>query len=151
MILDERAEFADATAIGTPNNSTVLVGDVMDTEVVRDIGVGNPPLYLVIQVTTAFTSGGAATFSFLLASDSTAAIAVDGSQTVHWESAVIGKASLVAGYTLIVALPQGSPAYERYLGVQVKENAAAAATAGAINAFLTMNPENWTAHADAAN
>ena len=151
MILDERTEFADATSIGAPNNTTVNVGDIIDSSVVRDHGNAGRPLYLVVQVTTSFTSGGAATFSFLLVSDSTSTIATDATQTVHWESAVVAKTVTVAGYTLVVPLPMESPAYERYLAVQVKENAGQAATAGAINAFLTPDPELWKAYADGAH
>lgn len=151
MILDENLEFADATAVGAPNNTTVNVGDVIDTgAVVRDLGAGEP-LYLVVQVTTAITSGGAATVSFLLSSDSGSTLAVDDTQTTHWESDVIPKATLVAGYEFAIALPMASPDYERYLGVQVRENAGQALTAGNINAFLTNQPRKYRAYADAAN
>ncbi len=151
MILDENLEFADATSVGTPNNSTVNVGDVVNLGAVqRDIGAGEP-LYLVVQVTTAITSGGSATVSFILASDAGATPAVDGTQTEHWVSDKIAVASLVAGYTLVVPLPAGSPAYERYLGVQVRENAGQALTAGNINAFLTHDPRVYQNYADAVN
>lgn len=150
MILDELTEFADATSVGTPNNSTVNVGSQIDSQVARDLGAGQP-IYLVIQVATAITSGGAATVSFILASDSTASIAVDGNQTIHYESDAIAVASLVAGYTLVVALPMESPAYEQFLGVQVRENASQALTGGAINAFLVLDPSKWKAYADASN
>lgn len=151
MILDEKLEFADATSVGTPNNSTVNVGDVVDLGgVVRDIGAGEP-LYLVIQVTTAIDSAGAATVSFILASDSTATLSVDGTQTEHYVSDKIAKATLVAGYTLVVPVPAESPAFERYLGVQVRENAGQALNAGAINAFLTHDPRQYRAYADAVN
>jgi hypothetical protein len=150
MILDERTEFADATSVGTPNNTTVNVGDVIDLSVARDIGNGQP-IYLVVQVTTAITSGGAATVSFLISSDSTTTLSVDGTQTSHWESDAIAVASLTAGYTLVTALPLESPAYERYLGFQVRENAGQALTAGNVNAFLTVDPYGWKSYADATN
>lgn len=151
MILDERNEFADATSVGTPNNTTVNVGDVIDLGIpARDVGQGQP-VYLVIQVTTAIGSGGAATVSFLLSSDSTGTIAVDGSQTVHWESDIFALATLVAGFQLVVALPMENPEYEQFLGVQVRENAGQALNAGAINAFLTLDPPGWKAYPDADN
>jgi len=153
MMLDERTEFADATSVGTPNNSTVNVGDVIDLrQTGRDIGTGASMLFLVIQVASAITSGGAATVSFLLSSDSTSTLAVNGTQTIHFTSAVIPVASLVAGYTLVVPLPYGiNVTYERYLGVQVRENAALALTGGTINAFLTPDARSWKAYADATN
>lgn len=66
MILDERNEFADATALDTGGTGRVLVGDVIDLGAVsQDIGNGQP-LYAVIQVDTAVTSGGSATVSLRL-------------------------------------------------------------------------------------
>jgi len=150
MILDERTEFADATSVGTPNNTTVNVGDVIDLEVARDIG-NSDQLWLVIQVSTAITSGGAAKCRFKLVSDAGATPAVDGTATEHATTDDIAVATLVAGYTLRIPVPAESPAYERYLGVQVQETAAQALTAGAINAFLTLNPSNWKSYADANN
>lgn len=152
MILDERTEFADATSVGTPNNTTVNVGDIINTEVARNIGNSGRQLYLVIQVVAAITSGGAATVSFLLSSDGTSTIAVDGNQTIHWESDVIPKATLVAGYTLVVPLPpEGSNAYEQYLAFQVRENAGQALNGGTVNAFLTLDPPQHRSYPDAVN
>lgn len=136
MILDERNEFADATALSTAATGLALVGDVIDlgTDGVNDV----EGMYLVITVDTAVTSGGAATVEFQLASDAQAAIAVDGSATVHAKSAAVAKASLVAGYTVFqIALPKGT--YERYLGI-LQNVGTAALTAGKINAFLTPTP-----------
>lgn len=147
MILDERNEFCDATALDTSGTGYALVGDVIDTgnDGINDVD----GLYLVIQVDTAVTSVGAATVSFILASDAAAAIATDGSATEHYVSAAIGKATLVAGYRVCaVELPKG--AYERYVGI-LQNVGTAALTAGAVNAFLTNDPETWTAMPDATN
>lgn len=146
MILDERNEFADATALSTAATGRALVGDVIDLGATSsDIGNGQP-LYLVIQVDTDVTSAGAATVSFELASDASASIATDGSATVHAVTAAIPKASLVAGYVAAaVALPIGS--YERYLGI-LQNVGTAALTAGKVNAFLTTNVAKWVATAD---
>tara|TARA_Y100001963_G_C6683416_1_gene400977 strand:- start:10 stop:465 length:456 start_codon:yes stop_codon:yes gene_type:complete len=151
MILDERAEFCDATALNTGGAGTYLVGDVIDLETARDIGAGHQ-MYLVIQVDTAVTSGGSATVKFHLASDSVAAIAADGSETIHLSTDAIGKATLVAGYELCIPVPpQMSMAFERYVGVE-QVTGTAAVTAGKINAFLTYDPPaNWTALPDASN
>lgn len=147
MILDERTELCDATALSTAATGLALVGDVLDLTVARDVGQGRP-LYLVIQVDTAVTSGGAATVEFDIASDAQAAIAVDGSATIHAKSFAIPKATLVAGYQLVIPLPWESPAYERYLGL-LQNVGVAALTAGKINAFLTDTPAKWAAYADA--
>lgn len=150
MILDERTEFADATALNTGAAGSYLIGDVIDLEDVGfDLNGGaDTPVYLVVGVDTAVTSAGAATVAIKLCSDAQAAIAVDGTQTIHFASALVPKATLVAGYRwAAIALPSG--VYERYLGI-VQETAVAALTAGKINAFLTLNPGKYVAHPNAA-
>ena len=146
MILDKRGEFCDATALNTGGAASYLVGDVIDLGAAPgDLGPGED-LYVVIQVDTTATSGGAATGQFHLASDAQAAIAVDGTATYHLSTAAIAVATLVAGYTVMAAkLPYGT--YERYLGI-LQTTAAAAFTAGKINAFLTRDVAKWTPYAD---
>jgi len=151
MIMDELLEFADATALDTSGTDSDLVGNVIDLGATpQDFGNGHT-MYLVIQVDTAVTSGGSATVQFHLASDAQAAIAVDGSATYHYSSAAIGKATLIAGYELVVPVPLSVGAvYERYLGI-VTTTGTAAVTAGKINAFLTMDPKAWKSYPDAVN
>lgn len=137
MLLDERSEFCDATsAILAVGNA--IIGDVIDTQqgafnVLKDLGSGTP-VFLVIQVATTFV-GATSTTKFELRSDSVAALTT--SPTTHWSSLAIPVATLVAGYTLITALPQEA-LYERYLGIW-ETVAVANVTAGAINAFLTTD------------
>jgi len=148
MILDERTEFCDATALNTGAAGTYLIGDVIDLSVARDIGAGEP-LFFVVTVDTAVTSGGAATVTFQLASDAQAAIATDGSASVHFASAAIPKATLVAGYRAVaVRLPTEGTAYEQYLGV-LQITGTAALTAGKVNAFLTHDYAKFKAYNDA--
>lgn len=151
MILDERNEFCDATAANTGGAASYLLGDVIDLDPCTvspntTVSLEGSDLYCVIQVDTTFTSGGAGTYQFHLASDAQAAIAVDGTATYHFSTAAIAVATLTAGY-LIAAfkLPHGS--YERYLGI-LQTTAVAAATAGKINAFLTSDPALYRAYAD---
>lgn len=153
MILDSRNEFADATSVAA-GAGTALVGNVIDLgEASRDIGNGEP-LYLVIQTDTEVITGGSAgTIQFSLASDAQAAIAVDGSATVHFNSATLvtddaaaNSAALNAGGVIAaVALPQGT--YERYLGILVTIGTTTV-TAGKINAFLTKDVAAWVAYND---
>lgn len=143
MILDERNEFADATALSTAATGLALVGDVIDlgTDGINEVD----GIELFITVDTAVTSAGAATVEFQLVSDAQAAIAVDGSATVHYKSAAVPKATLVAGYNVVaVKLPKGQ--YERYLGV-LQNVGTAALTAGKINAGLTPLDPSWKAFA----
>lgn len=149
MIIDERNEFCDATALNTGAAGSYLIGDVIDLGAVqRDIGNGEQ-LYLVIQVDTTATSGGAATGQFSLVSDAQAAIATDGSASVHFQTAAIPVATLAAGYNVAsVALPMQGTAYERYLGI-LQTTGTAAFTAGKVNAFLTPDVSKIKAYADA--
>jgi hypothetical protein len=147
MFMDSNLEFADAESVGTPNNTTVNVGDIIDTSVIRDVGAGQP-LYLVITIDTAVTSGGSAKVAFLMVSDSSTTIATDATATKHIETDDIAVASLIAGYTMVVPLSSVNPAYERYLAFQVKETAGQALTAGKVNAFLTLDPHGWDSKAD---
>jgi len=149
MILDERGEFLDATSLINATG-TLLIGDVIDLgSIGRNVGSPPRPLYLVIQIdTTVLAAGGASEVQFQLASDAQAAIAVDGTATVHWRSAAIPKASLVAGFTMVVPLPGVLPNYERFLGILVAITTFAV-TAGKANAFLTHDPKQWKALPDA--
>lgn len=138
-ILDKHNEFADAAAVTTTAVLTNVI-DLGDDVTLRNIG-GPGAAYLVIQVDTSATAAGAATVTFSLESDSTADLAT--SATVHYSTAAIGKATLVAGYqAAVVQLPYGD--YERYLGVRATV-ATGPLTAGAFSAFLTRDPQFWRA------
>jgi len=149
MLIDERTEFADATALSTAGTGIANVGDIVDLGAASsDLGHGTP-IYLVINVSTAVdSSADGASVSFILCSDATSTIAVDGSATDHIVSATIAEATLAAGYTMAIPLPNGT--YERYLALQ-QNVTGEAVTAGAINAFLTDNPPKHVAYPDAVN
>lgn len=144
MILDERLEFADAVSVAAAAG-TALIGDVIDlSSVQRDIGADDS-LYLVISVDTEIITGGSAgTLQFVLASDAQAAIATDGTASVHFASKLFVTDDAAAndsemnagGYPVVVKLPREGVAYERYLGI-LAVTATTTTTAGKINAFLT--------------
>lgn len=157
MIMDERLEFCDATtAFGA--TGTALLGDVIDLEVARDIGNGRAVWWVVTTDTEIITAGAAGTLAFSLVSDAQAAIAVDGSATVHvttgtfvTDDAAANSVQLNAGGIIAcIALPLEGPVYERYLGV-LAVTGTTATTAGKINSFLTLDPIKWKAYADAVN
>ncbi len=158
MWLDERTEFADDVDVSAAAG-TALVGDVIDSSVVRDLGNGQP-VYLVIRTggTEIITGGSAGTLLFQLASDAAAAIATDGSATVHLQTDALvtddsaaNAAQFNAGGTIFFgALPLEGVPYERYLGI-LAVTATTTTTAGTINAFLTLDPGGWKSYADAAN
>lgn len=149
MLIDSFAEFCDATSIAAAAG-TALIGNVIDTSAVhRDIGNGQP-IYLVMTIDTSVIAASAGTVTFTLASDAQAAIATDGSATVHFVSKafvtnVIGSTDpkMKAGQAfVVVALPLEGNVYEEFLGILVT-TATATTTAGKINAFLTLDPYGW--------
>jgi hypothetical protein len=156
MILDTYNEFISATSVAAAAG-TALVGNVIDLGAnPADLGVIEP-VYLVIRPTTEIiTAGAAGTIKFQLASDAQAAIATDGSATIHVDTGTFvtdgtdaNDAELKVGGTIFVGrLPAGT--YERYLGVLVV-TATTTTTAGAVDAFLTKDISQWKAYADAAN
>lgn len=148
MIMDRLAEFCDATAASTAGTGTYALGSNYNLGAnAPDPGQGQP-LYLVITVDTAFTSGGSATVQFQLVSDGQDPPAADGTETIHIETQDFPVATLVAGYTIVHPLPMGDLDYEQYLGMQTIIGTAAL-TAGKINAFLTMDPHGNRHYADA--
>lgn len=155
MILDELLEFADATSVAA-SAGTALIGDVIDLQEARDIGNGEP-IYLVIQCDTAIITGGSAgTVKFQLVSDAAAAIATDGSATVHYDTGTIATGASGSGLTAVgatiaaIALPMEGAVYERYLGI-LCVTATTTTTAGKINAFLTKDVSKWKAYPDGQN
>lgn len=150
MWLDDHNMFARSIAIGGSTGKR-LIGDVIDTDVARDVG-SSDNLFFVVQVQTTFTSGGSGTLAVELASDAQAAIAVDDSATTHILSGTYAMGELTAGATLLsVKLPRETDAklYERYLGV-IADVGTAAMTAGALNAFLTVTPPQMKKYPDGA-
>lgn len=151
MILDERLEFCDAVDVSS-TVGTSLEGDVIDLGATpQDYGSPYRPMYLVIQVTTAFATATTATAQFTLATDAAAAIATNGTATEHIITDAFDTGVLVQGYTLQIPLPQGvGLEYERYMGILVT-TAGATTTAGSINAFLTSSVSNQRLLPDAQN
>lgn len=147
MILDERLEFADATSVAAAAG-TALIGDVIDLgAVARDIGMGDHLWFVITVDTEIITAGAAGTVKFQLVSDAQAAIATDGSATVHFDTgtfvtddAAANATQLNAGEILFAGrLPMQGNVYERYIGV-LCVTGTTTTTAGKINAFLTLDP-----------
>lgn len=157
MILDTYNQFAAAVSVAAAAG-TALIGNVIDLGVnPGNLGVEEGPLYLVIRPTTEIiTAGAAGTLQFQLASDAQAAIATDGSATLHAASALHvtdgtdanGPGMKAGGDAFIIKLPVGT--YERYLGI-LAVTATTTTTAGAIDAFLTKDISRWVAMPDAVN
>ena len=148
MIIDRLNTFCWETALNTGGAGSYLLGDQIDLEDVRNLGLDE--LWLTVMVTTTATSGGSATGVFSLCSDAAAAIAVNGTQSTHLASSAFAVANMTAGTILLQAkLPlEGGVPYERFLGI-VQTTAVAAFTAGKISAFLSRDVDSWKAYPNA--
>ena len=138
MIIDKRIEFADDLDFNN-ETGTANVGDQIPLGVTGQNIAVNPLMYLVVTVDTSADggAGNAATVAFQLASDATATIAVDGSQTVHFTSTAYGKAALTEGTVFVFPVPFQD--YEPYVGLQIV-TAVEGEDALKCSAFLTTNP-----------
>lgn len=132
MYVDKLFEFGDGvTAVATSGAITPMVGSIDKGAALNDLGAGEQ-LFVVFQVDTAVDSAGhGASLTFQIIDDDNAALS---SGAVLAETAAIAQASLVAGYQIALALPQGST--QRYLGAAVKATGEST-TSGTISAFLT--------------
>ena len=158
MIFDSRNEFADAVSVAAAAG-TALIGNVIDTgSAHRDMGQGKT-LYLVLTTDTEIiTAGVAGTLKFQLVSDAQAAIAVDGTATVHVDTGTFATGAANAndpkfnagGIIACIALPAEGKVYERFIGV-LAITATTTTTAGKINAFLTYDPVGWQTYAEGIN
>lgn len=148
MILDDRTEFLDATAVNTGGANTYTLGDQIDlgSGQRRDLG-GDQALYLVVQVATGLV-GTSGTIQFQLVSADDAALTTN--PIVHLQSAAFSTTASSATTTLApgtvlmsVQLPRDF--YRRYVGIR-QVTAVAATSAGAVDAFLTPDVAAWRAY-----
>ncbi|MFC0666788.1 Bbp16 family capsid cement protein [Azotobacter chroococcum] len=151
MYVDKQAEFSDSQAVTATAISTNVVdlyplGNAVNTNTVRDIGVGED-VYLVVQVDTTATAAGAATVTVTLESDSAAGMAT--APVVHFSSKAFALAEMAAGATL-VAIKLPSADYKRYIGVRFTV-ATGPLTAGAFSAFLAKDVQAFKAYVNGSN
>ncbi len=150
MIIDKRTELADANTLATATGTNNEADQEIDLSITSPGELGNgQPVYVVVTVDTAITSGTSSGVYFQLVSDSSTTIATDGTQTVHGRSEEATAATSIAAGTTFV-FPVNLASAERYLGFQCVV-ADAVLTGGAVSAFLSLDPHGWTAFADADN
>lgn len=151
MLIDFQELFSDAQAITADAISTYVI-NLLPTgggaigagaaggpsaNTVARIGDGKP-LYLYVRVDTTFDSV-ADTSSLItsLESDDNTSLS---SATVHWTSADIEEATLVAGYWIAKGVPIPPGDYQKYLGLRFNVGAEENFTAGAVSAWLSDIP-----------
>ena len=154
-IMDERTEFADNASVALAAG-THLIGDQIPLSFARDIGNGQP-IYLCITCSASILAAAGGTIRFQLASDATAAIATNGTASVHLQTKdfvtnVDASNELDTGDVIYCApLPlEGEMPYEGFLGI-LAVIATAAVTAGSINAWLSLTPIGWKPYPEGQN
>jgi hypothetical protein len=142
MILDVQAEFSDSQAVTATALSTNVYDQFPLTKTLtRDLGAGADS-YIVLQVDTAATAAGAATVTVTLESADNPGMT---GSTVHATLGPFTIAQMAAGQTLgTLPLPYG--AYKRYVALRYNVGTGPL-TAGAFSAFVTNNPQVYTAYA----
>lgn len=135
MITDALLQLSTAQAVTASAVST----NTIDLSQPRDMGPGTS-LYIAISVDTTATAAGAATVNFQLITSAAANLS---SATIIAQTDAIGKAALVAGARLMIAVPDqttvgGAALGQRYLGVQYTV-ATGPLTAGAFSATAVLN------------
>ncbi len=139
MIMDKEAYFSDPQTVTTGTDTGLVSEHTYDLGLAgREVGVGRP-LYICAEVTTAFTSAGSDDdLAINLITDDDPAL---GSPTYVQELAVIPRISAIGVRVVGVIAPAAGAALERYIGLQYKSKGDGALTAGAVKAFLTLDPD----------
>lgn len=152
MLIDSRSQLCAKTALNGGGAGSYLIGSQIDlgpSPTLKDPN-DNGQLYLVgIVRTAADSSGGTLTVAFALRSDDSESVHVS-SSTPHIVIPAIAEANLTAGKVICrQALPRGRN-YERFLGI-VQTTAGEAATAGAVDFFITTDPGKYEAYPEGAS
>lgn len=148
MIIDSLLQFSPTPQAITANAASVdqidlgPLGGNPAVNAFRDIGVGGGA-YLVVKTVAGFNNLTSLTVA--LQTDDNAAFS---SPVTVWTSQAIPLASLTANRVLaIVNLPPGVP-FERFLRMNYTV-AGTAPTQGSVEAFITLDPQQYRAYADA--
>jgi len=112
MILDALAKLSSSQALSVGTAVSTDKYDLGDVTPRRDVGAGEPMAIIITVEETAVVS--ADSFAFAIVSDEDAAL---GSPTVHLTRTIAG-ALLVEGALIVLDIPPGPQAYQRYLGVR---------------------------------
>ncbi len=136
MIIDAQNLFSDAQSV--TGSTAVASTNYIDLSSVRDIGNGQP-VYIGVSCDTQITGG---TLAVALEGDSATTFTPDATHTLFTFAA-----SSAAGTVKFAALDPGQdPLQYRY--IQLKYTQSASLTSGSVTAFITLNPQAWSAYAD---
>jgi hypothetical protein len=146
MIMDNQAYFSDPQTVTTGTDTGLTSEHVYDLGLAaREVGPG-APLFVVVIVTTAFTSSGNnESLHVNLITDDNESMS---SATEVQRLATIPAASAAGTKVVGVIAPAPGVALERYIALQYKTGGdGTALTAGAVKAFITSNPDVYKSYA----
>jgi hypothetical protein len=154
MILDGLLQFSSADnlaiAVGTQASSNVIdlhiaspgIPTLANLQGARDIGIGDDPaLKLLVQVGTAFTSGGAGTLAVALQGATDNGSGAPNAFSTWYTSPTYALATLVAGARLLdmdMPRPPAGIAIPRFLRLLYTVGGATM-TAGTVNAYIVID------------
>lgn len=154
MILDAFLAFDTAAnlaqVVGTYTSANVIdlhasggaIPVLANLQGARDIGIGDAPsLELLVQVITAFTSGGAGTLQIAIQGATDNGSGAPGTYSTWWTSPAYALATLVAGtrlYDLPFPRPPAGIAVPRFLRMQYVVGGATM-TAGTLGAYIVLD------------
>ena len=145
MFIDSSIEFCDGVTL-SGTGIAVKKGEHIDLNATsdlteHDLGSGEP-LYLVLNVSTAFSGGTNVKIDLRSGTADT----LTGTFDIHWTTGTISASDYgdLTGRT-IIALPKNVFKYRRYLGIFVTTSGAV--TGGVADVFLTKDVANWTSTA----
>lgn len=138
MILDHQLIFSDKQAVTASAISTNQVDRGENSPALTNMAPALSGLWLVIKTGTAFT--GLTSLEARLVSDSVSTL--NATPTVHTSTGAIALANLPAN-KIVAILPVPIGEYERFLGVSYVVSGTG--TAGTVSAFLTRDPQAWSA------
>lgn len=139
-IMDAENQFSDNQAV----TAAAASENVIDLGIGRDIGVGDPDLYLVILVTeTSDDAGDNSTLAVSLETDDNEAFA----SATKVADLITLPANVAAGTQYVIPVPTALlAAYERYIRLKYTP-ANGDLSAGKFSAFLTLDATQYTQYA----
>ena len=135
MMIDKLLEMANSTS--TVGSAGRFKSDYCIDTVKAGSALVDVP-YLVVQVDAAFTaSGGAQNATFTLETYTTKDF--DSARTVLWSSGALPKATLVAGYTMVVPMPVSN--LLEYITVICTTDTHDSTSGSTFSAFIVREPD----------
>ena len=141
MILDKRTEVANLVAIPA---ATGVIGDVIDTQVARDLGNGQPIYWYGLA--QGAPAGGTSVALDLITSDAPNMSSPVVIASIPAKTLATIQANPLLG---LISLPQEGNAYKRYVGIRA--TVAGTFTAGTITSGLTLDTHGWKAYPEGDN